>query len=52
MNDGRTFNGHAAVIFYRSKPSFIGQDSFTYRRVSDDPADPNNGAYTMRVTVK
>jgi hypothetical protein len=43
---------HATEIDYRSNPGFVGQDSFTYRRHSDDPSDPFNGTVTMTVTVK
>jgi hypothetical protein len=42
----------ATEIDYRSNPGFVGQDSFTYQRRSDDPSDPLNGTYTMIVTVK
>jgi hypothetical protein len=48
---GKTARGVA--IFYRSKPGFVGQDSFKYRRTSpDDPHDPNAGDISYTVTVK
>jgi hypothetical protein len=43
----------AVKVFYQSKSGFIGQDSFTYRRVTGDPTDPNNGKeFTVAVTVR
>lgn len=48
---GKTATGLA--IFYRSKPGFIGQDSFKYRRSSPgDPRDPNAGDISYTVEVK
>lgn len=48
---GKTAGGVA--IFYRSKPGFVGQDSFKYRRSSlGDPHDPNVGDINYTVTVK
>jgi hypothetical protein len=43
---------HATAIFYQSKPGFVGQDSFSYQRHSDDPTDRFNGPHVMTVTVK
>jgi hypothetical protein len=42
----------AIAIFYQSKPGFVGQDSFTYQRRSDDASDPLNVTHAMSVTVK
>jgi hypothetical protein len=48
---GKTATGLG--IFYRSKPGFVGQDSFKYRRSSpDDPRDPSAGDISYTVTVK
>jgi hypothetical protein len=48
---GKTAMGIA--IFYQSKPGFVGQDSFKYRRSSPgDPRDPNAGDISYTVTVK
>ncbi len=44
---------HSVRVFYKSKSGFIGQDSFTYRRITADPSDPDNGKeYTVAVTVR
>jgi len=51
--NGQTKSVHAVRVVYRSKTGFIGQDSFTYRRVTADPTDPDNGKeYTVAVTVR
>ena len=52
LNDGTTARARATVIFYQSNAGFVGQDSFTYTRTTDDPRDSSNGTYTMSVTVK
>jgi hypothetical protein len=41
--------GDITKISYRSKPGFVGQDSFQYIRVSNDKFA---GTYTVAVTVK
>jgi hypothetical protein len=41
--------GDRTTISYRSKPGFVGQDSFQYVRVSNDRFA---GTYTVAVTVK
>jgi Bacterial Ig domain len=41
--------GDRTTISYRSKPGFVGQDSFQYVRVSNDKFA---GTYTVAVTVK
>jgi len=44
---------HLAQVVYQSRKGFVGEDSFTYRRVTADPTDPLNGKeYTVAVTVK
>ena len=48
---GKTVTGVA--IFYQSKPGFVGQDSFRYRRSTPDkPGDPAAGEIRYTVTVK
>jgi hypothetical protein len=40
-------------VVYKSKAGFSGYDSFTYRRITADPTDPNNGKeFTVAVTVR
>jgi hypothetical protein len=43
---------HATAIYYQSSPGFVGQDSFSYERHTDDPTDPLNVPHVMTVTVK
>jgi hypothetical protein len=51
--NGQLKNVRAVKVFYTSKPGFLGQDSFTYRRVTSDPTDPDNGKeFTVAVTVR
>jgi hypothetical protein len=51
--NGQSKTVRAVKVFYQSKAGFIGQDSFTYRRVTADPTDPNNGKeFTVAVTVR
>jgi hypothetical protein len=48
---GKTVTGVA--IFYQSKPGFVGQDSFRYRRSTPDrPGDAAAGEIGYTVTVK
>ena len=48
---GKTVAGVA--IFYQSKPGFVGQDSFRYRRSTPDRhGDPAAGEIRYTVTVK
>jgi hypothetical protein len=40
-------------VFYKADPGYTGPDTFTYKRVSQDEADPLNArTYTMTVYVK
>jgi hypothetical protein len=40
-------------VYYQSESGFVGKDSFTYERTSEDPTDPLNGhTYTVDVQVK
>jgi hypothetical protein len=40
-------------IYYQSEPGYVGKDSFTYERTSEDPSDPINGrSFTINVEVK
>lgn len=42
-----------ARVIYQSRAGFSGYDSFTYRRVTADPTDPDNGKeYAVAVTVR
>ena len=51
--NGQVKNVRAVKVFYKSKPGFIGQDSFTYRRTTADSTDPDNGKeFTVAVTVR
>jgi hypothetical protein len=53
LRNGTSKTVHVAQVVYQSKKGFVGQDSFTYRRVSGDPTDPdNNKEYTIAVTVR
>jgi hypothetical protein len=53
LRNGTSKTVHVAQVVYQSKKGFIGQDSFTYRRISGDPTDPdNNKEYTIAVTVR
>ena len=48
---GKSVTGVA--IFYQSKPGFVGQDSFRYRRSTPDkPGDSAAGEIRYTVTVK
>jgi hypothetical protein len=48
---GKTVLGVA--IFYQSKPGFVGQDGFKYRRTTPDvPNDRSTGDISYTVTVK
>jgi hypothetical protein len=50
---GQTKTVHAVKVFYQSKSGFVGQDSFTYRRTTADPTDPDSGKeYMVAVTVR
>jgi hypothetical protein len=51
--NGQSKTVRAVKVFYQSKNGFIGQDSFTYRRITADPTDPNRGKeFTVAVTVR
>ena len=51
--NGQVKNVRAVKVFYKSRAGFTGQDSFTYRRVTADPTDPDNGKeYAVAVTVR
>jgi hypothetical protein len=51
--NGQTKSVHAVRVVYQSTAGFVGQDSFTYRRVTADPTDPDSGKeYTVAVTVR
>jgi hypothetical protein len=51
--NGQVRTVRAVKVFYQSKKGFVGQDTFTYRRISGDPTDPDNKKeYTIAVTVR
>jgi hypothetical protein len=53
LRNGTTKTVRVAHLVYQSRKGFVGQDMFTYRRVSGDPTDPdNNKEYTIAVTVR
>jgi hypothetical protein len=40
-------------VYYQSETGYVGKDSFTYERTSEDPSDPLNGrSITIDVEVK
>jgi hypothetical protein len=40
-------------VYYQSEPGYIGKDSFSYTRSTEDTSDPLNGrSYTINVQVK
>lgn len=48
---GRTMDG--VVVYYQSKPGFVGQDSFRYQRLNPrDAGDPFNMEISYTVTVQ
>ena len=48
---GKSMRGVA--VFYQSKPGFVGEDSFRYRRVNADKTDDRfNAEVSYTVTVK
>ena len=57
-NEQVTFRGarrmvRATQVLYRSKKGYIGDDTFTYLRLTDDPTDRlNNESITIAVTVR
>jgi hypothetical protein len=43
----------AVRVFYQSKKGFVGEDNFSYRRITADPTDPDRGKeYAVAVTVR
>jgi hypothetical protein len=53
LKNGQVRKVRLVHIVYRSNKGFIGEDSFTYRRTTADPTDPNNGREaTITVTVR
>ena len=50
---GQSKTVRAVKVFYQSRKGFMGQDSFTYRRITADPTDPESGKeFTVAVTVR
>lgn len=53
LKNGQVKTVRLAHVVYQSNKGFIGDDSFTYRRTTADPTDPNNGReVTIAVTVR
>jgi hypothetical protein len=53
LKDSTIKTVHIAQVIYQSRKGFVGQDSFSFRRVTGDPTDPNNNQeYTIAVTVR
>ena len=53
LRNGEVKTVRVSQVIYQSKKGFVGQDSFTYRRVTADPTDPDNGKeYAVAVTVR
>ena len=56
IGPNRTSNGtrigNGTVVYYQSAPGYIGMDTFTYKRTSEDETDPlNANTYTMTIDV-
>ena len=44
---------HLTQVIYQSRKGFVGEDSFTYRRITADPTDRLSGTeYAVAVTVR
>ncbi|MBZ0148888.1 MAG: hypothetical protein K8F62_15295 [Pseudorhodoplanes sp.] len=52
LRSGQQKTVQVTQVYYQSKAGFVGQDSFTYLRVSEDPTDTKNETITIAVTVK
>jgi len=53
LRNGEVKTVRLTQVIYQSRKGFVGEDSFTYRRITADPTDPNNGKeYTVAVTVR
>ena len=53
LRSGEAKTVRLTSVVYQSKKGYVGEDSFTYRRVTADPTDPDNGkVYTVAVTVR
>ncbi|XUJ36565.1 hypothetical protein ACQ5SK_18210 [Bradyrhizobium japonicum] len=53
LRNGEAKTVRLTSVVYQSKKGYVGEDSFTYRRVTADPTDPDNGkVYTVAVTVR
>lgn len=51
--NGQSKTVRAVKVYYQSRKGFIGQDSFTYRRITADPTDSDSGKeFTVAVTVR
>jgi hypothetical protein len=51
--DGQPQSHALTRVLYQSEPGYVGKDSFTYERTSEDPSDPLNGrSVTIDVDVK
>jgi hypothetical protein len=53
LRNGQTRTVRLARVVYQSRKGFVGEDSFTYRRITADPTDTQNGReYAVAVTVR
>ena len=53
LRNGEAKTVRLTSVVYQSRKGYVGEDSFTYRRVTADPTDPDNGKeYTVAVTVR
>jgi hypothetical protein len=53
LRNGEVKTVRVSQVIYQSRKGFVGQDSFTYRRTTADPTDPDNGReYAVAVTVR
>jgi hypothetical protein len=52
-SDGQAQSHAMTRVYYQSESGFVGSDSFTYERTSEDPSDPLNGrSYTIDLQIK
>lgn len=53
LRNGQIRTVRLARVVYQSRKGFVGEDSFTYRRITADPTDTMSGReYTIAVTVR
>ena len=53
LRSGERRTVHATQVVFRPKKGYLGEDTFTYVRITDDPTDRNNGkSFTIAVTMR